>query len=582
MAKQILAGRYELLERIGDGGMASVYRAHDQLLDRYVAIKVLHPQFAGDNDFITRFRKEAQGAAKLSHANIVNIYDVVEWEKQYFIVMEYVEGETLKEKIKKQGPLPLEETLDITLQIAEALEHAHAHNLIHCDIKPHNILIKPNGQVKVADFGIARAATSSTMTYNSGSVLGSVHYISPEQAQGSSITTKSDIYSLGVVMYEMLTGKVPFSGENVVSIALKHLQETPIPLRQLRQDIPPVIEAIVLKAMDKEPQKRFTCTQMIADIEQAQKMLFNREEESEDIYATRVLPHEQINELVSRGPSPEVTQDRYVPQQAAQSQSFVKSKKFIALLVVILLAGFFTGAFLSFGKFWSTKEIVVPNVVGQSMSEAKSTLQNSKLRVEVQQVYSKSAPEGTVVSQTPQAGTKVKEERLITIYVSKGAKTISMIDVMNTNKNDAQDQLIKAGFRIGKITQEYSSSPQGTVLRQNPLPGTDVQSGATVDLVISKGQQIKTVSVPNVVGKLKATAEDEIQKAGLTVGSITEKASTEPTGTVLSQSIVGGNVEAKTAINLVISKNKGTKKEAVKTIKSTAPSKNSETTKKIE
>lgn len=553
MDKQILAQRYELIERIGDGGMASVYRAHDQLLDRYVAVKILHPQFANDEEFITRFKKEAQAAAKLSHANIVNIYDVGEWQEKHFIVMEYVEGETLKSKIQRDGKLSIHDTLNISEQISEALEHAHTHNLIHCDIKPHNILLKANGQVKVADFGIARAATSSTMTYG-GNVVGSVHYISPEQAQGNAITPKSDIYSLGVVIYEMLTGQVPFKGESAVSIALKHLQEKPIPIHDLRPNVPPVVEAIVLKAMDKDPQKRFTSRQIIEDIHKAEKMLFADDKGSTDPYATRVLPQNQVKEIFN--------QSKNDTQTKKESTSILKSKKFIVMLMAILLIGFFTGAFLSFGKFWSNAEVAVPNVVGQTAEQAKAMLEDKKLRVQISQNYSSDVQEGIVISQTPEAGTNVKEDRMITIYVSKGAEKISAPDVTGLSKDDAEAQLSKVGLRLGLVTQEFSDKPIGTVLRQNPPAGEKIDKGKSVDLVISKGKETKKVNVPNVIGSSLDSARVSLARAGLTLGSISKRESSEAEGTVLDQSpMAGEEAGQQTAVNLVIAQPKTTKED---------------------
>ena len=250
MLNRILDNRYTVLEHIGGGGTADVYRAHDKLLDRFVAIKMLHPQFVNDSDFKTRFKYEAQAAAKLSHPNIVNIYDVGSDGDKNYIVMEFVSGETLKEKIMREGILNIADALKITTDIAEALEHAHQNNLVHCDIKPHNILLTTTGRVKVTDFGIAKAITSTTMNHGN-TVLGSVHYFSPEQARGISVSAKSDIYSLGVLLYEMLTGTVPFKGETPVSIALKHLQDEPIPVRKHNELIPPMAEAIVSKAMKK-------------------------------------------------------------------------------------------------------------------------------------------------------------------------------------------------------------------------------------------------------------------------------------------------------------------------------------------
>ena len=275
MIQRVLARRYELQELIGGGGMADVYKAHDKLLDRAVAVKILHQQYANDAEFVEKFRREATGAAKLAHPNIVNIYDVGEEAGSQYIVMEYVSGPTLKEVIQQKGQLEPFEAVRIAREIASALESAHRNNLVHCDIKPHNILVMPDGHVKVTDFGIARAVSASTMTY-SGSVMGSVHYFSPEQAKGTAITTKSDVYSLGVVLYEMLTGRLPYDGETPISIALKHLQEEPVPVRQLQPSIPPVLEAIVQKAMSKDPLTRPSSTELYEDLNQAKGMLAER------------------------------------------------------------------------------------------------------------------------------------------------------------------------------------------------------------------------------------------------------------------------------------------------------------------
>ncbi|MBQ7478866.1 MAG: serine/threonine protein kinase, partial [Selenomonadaceae bacterium] len=255
MVQRVLDQRYELQELIGSGGMADVYRAQDKVLNRSVAVKILHEQFRRDEEFIGKFHQEAQAAARLSHPNIVNIFDVGISGDDHYIVMEYVPGNTLKSLIQEKGHLPVEDALRIAREISDALAMAHANNIVHCDIKPHNILMMPDGHAKIADFGIARAVTESTMTY-SGNVIGSVHYFSPEQAKGTYITPKSDVYSLGVVLYEMLTGHLPFTGENPVSIAMKHLQEEPVPVRQYNPEIAPVVEAVVMKAMSKDPAMR--------------------------------------------------------------------------------------------------------------------------------------------------------------------------------------------------------------------------------------------------------------------------------------------------------------------------------------
>ena len=269
MLGRILSGRYELEEKIGSGGMAEVYCAHDNSLDRLVAVKILHEAYRNDLEFVEKFTDEAKAAARLAHPNIVNIYDVGIDGIDHYIVMEYVQGNSLKDKLRQEGALDILTATKISKDIANGLAHAHAHNLVHCDIKPHNILMTPDGRAKIADFGIARAITESTMTY-SGNVVGSVHYFSPEQAQGTSITPKSDVYSLGIVMYEMLTNKLPFNGENPVSIAMKHIEEEPAPPSSIRPEIPPMLEAIILRAMNKNPELRpssFDMIQALSNVE---------------------------------------------------------------------------------------------------------------------------------------------------------------------------------------------------------------------------------------------------------------------------------------------------------------------------
>ena len=563
MIQRILARRYELQELIGGGGMADVYKAQDKLLDRAVAVKLLHQQYANDAEFVEKFRREATAAAKLAHPNIVNIYDVGEDGGSQYIVMEYVSGPTLKEVIQQKGCLEPIEAVRIAKEIASALESAHRNNLVHCDIKPHNILVMPDGHIKVTDFGIARAVSASTMTY-SGSVMGSVHYFSPEQAKGTVITTKSDVYSLGVVLYEMLTGQLPFNGETSVSIALKHLQEEPVSIRQLNPSIPPVLEAIVQKAMSKDPADRPNSTELYADLNQAKAMLADRgtsqEAVSNDPFATRMIPRitpEMMAEQRSERPAnkPIGSREDYQPQyQPQEEKSIFKSKSFIAVLVGILLMGFFVGSFLSFGKFWSSAEINVPDVVGKSSVVAQQILEDKNLRVKIVEANDDSVPAGQVVSQYPEAGAKVKEQRLVTITVSKGGQELTMPDLKSMSRSNAEEKLKKMGLKLGAVFEENAKEPAGTVINQDPRSGSKITKGQTVDITVSLGEKKKEITVQNYTGLSVDSAKSNLEANGLSLGGISEEASTRPKGTVIGQSPSAGSTTTEGgSVSLIIS-----------------------------
>ncbi len=553
MVERGLDGRYALEVLVGSGGMADVYRAKDQLLERTVAVKILHQQYENDTEFITRFQREAKAAARITHPNIVNVYDVGVAEGRHYIVMEYVPGRTLKERIKEEGPVPVPQALQIARQIAGALAQAHANNLVHCDIKPHNILVMPDGNVKVADFGIARAVTESTMTYNDN-IMGSVHYFSPEQARGTMITPKSDVYSLGVLLYEMLSGRIPFDGNTAVSIARKHLEEDPQPLHMIAPGIPPVVEALVTRMMAKDPAQRPDSSMLVQDIVRAEQMMRSDTEAlpAFDPDATRVLTPVEAQEI---GALAEAEEDA-VPQEG-EERPFFRTKKFKFGLLLILLLGFFTGFFLSFGKFWSSVEITVPDVTGKQMTLARQILEDQHLRVTVAETYDASVPVGVVVSQTPEAGTMVKEERAITIYVSKGGEELEMPNLRGLNQSDAIDKLQQMGLRLGSAYETFSDEDSGTVISQDPRSGTRISKGQTVDITVSKGQKIKKVSVPDVKGVPVDRARTIIEGSSLSVGGTSEQESTQAAGTVVSQSPAAGTeVDAGSSVRLVVSSGK--------------------------
>ncbi|WP_072031666.1 Stk1 family PASTA domain-containing Ser/Thr kinase [Anaerovibrio sp. RM50] len=575
MIDRVLARRYEIQEHIGGGGMADVYRAHDKLLDRAVAVKILHAQFANDAEFIEKFHREAKGAAKLTHQNIVNIYDVGEDEGSHFIVMEYVAGQTLKEYIQEKGYLEPEEATRIAKELACALEAAHKNNLVHCDIKPHNILIMADGHIKVTDFGIARAVSSSTMTYG-GNVMGSVHYFSPEQAKGTAITTKSDVYSLGVVLYEMLTGTLPYNGETSVSIALKHLQEDPVPIRQIKPSVPAVLEAIVQKAMNKDPMLRPSSTDMFMDLDQALAMIqgkstgaaINTPAAPNDPFATQVIPRLTPDMLQQNQPQQYGSQDYdyeyddgYEDDREDDSSfgKILKSKKFVLGLVLILIMGFFAGTFLSYGNFWSSVEVEVPDVVGRQVEIAREMLEEKKLRVKIAETYDANVPAGQVVSQYPEAGIMVKEQRQVTIYISKGGEELTMPDLKGMSRSNAETKLNKMGLKIGAVYEEESNEPQGTVLKQDPSSGSKVNKGQSVDFTVSKGPKKIGVTIPDYTGMSVDSVKSNLAANKLNLGTVTEQSDAKPRGTVIGQSpAAGSEVKEGGAVNIIVSSGQNT------------------------
>ncbi len=557
MTERVLSGRYVLEEKIGSGGMAEVYRAHDHLLDRTVAVKILHAAYKNDVEFIERFHREAKAAAGLSHPNIVSIFDVGLEGDDHFIVMEYVPGSTLKEKIKNEAPLDIPIAVRIAKDIANGLASAHANNIVHCDIKPHNILMTDDNRAKIGDFGIARAVTESTMTY-SGSVMGSVHYFSPEQARGSMITPKSDVYSLGIVMYEMLTGRLPFNGDNPVSIAMKHVEEEPVPPTTLRQTIPPMLEAVILRAMNKNPDTRPTSAELVQELSVVEKTFGMTKAADPD--ATQVLPRAEAN-IPSRRAA-----RRKTPTPEPQKKSFFHSKMFATGLIIFLMAGFGLGSFLAFGNFFNQEEVVVPDVKGKQLALARQLLEDGKLRVNVAETYDGTVPPGQVVSQDPESGKTVRSARLVTIYVSKGGEELEMPDLKGLPKSAAMEVITKAGLNLDSIYEKYSDEEPGTVLSHDPVAGTKINRGSLIDITVSKGEgssgasygdaepvKAKKTSVPDLQGASLDLARTGLEARGLTIGTISYQISTQAEGTVLRQTpSAGTELYSGEAIDLVV------------------------------
>ena len=569
----LLDNRYRIVDKIGVGGMADVYLGEDTLLGRQVAIKVLHANFANDDEFVTRFKREAQAAGKLNHPNIVNMYDVGFDQDLHYIIMEYVNGETLKEYITRHGRLSIDEAVKFTIAIAEGLEHAHTMGIVHCDIKPHNVIITQTGRVKVTDFGIARAMNATNTVMYTNSILGSAHYLSPEQASGKPVDGNTDIYSLGVVLYEMLTGRVPFEGETPIAVALKHVREKVAPPTRYNPSIPPLLEAVVLKALSKNPTDRFdSISDMISDLRLSQGFTMGKTQRHEPYdFATQMIP----------AVDPEALEDFSTIQEERKDEGQKKSmlskiasipQKYIVLGAAVIFLVAFLGAFLSYGNFWSNTTVDVPNVVGKQVSVAKNILEDKHLRVSTSEVTNPDVPAGQVISQTPGAGEKVKEQRTIHLVVSKGVGDITVPDLSDLTVDQARKRLKDVGLVVGKITQQsVDGKKDGVVIAQSPSGDSKVSKGTTIDLVVNKAKA-KKVKVPNLVGMTLKDARDTLSNAHLGVnqvaGSVEEKA------VVIEQSIKAGDeIDEGSTLNLTTEfkedKKKSEKKEESSSNKTT-------------
>lgn len=569
MEGQRLGGRYQIESRVGGGGMAIVYKAKDLILNRPVAVKVLRSQFGTDEDFVNRFRREAQAVASLSHPNVVGVYDVGQEGDTHYMVMEYIEGYTLKEVIIQRGALPVEEAVRVAEQICDALDHAHQNQIIHRDIKPHNIMIGKNGRVKVTDFGIARAVTSATITHTNA-MLGSVHYFSPEQARGGITGEKSDIYSLGIVLYEMVTGELPFSGDSPISVALKHLQE-PLPEpRQVNPSIPQSVENVILKALVKDPFLRYaSASEMLEDLETClfperlneEKLTFPVDEEM-----TRVVPiiTPEMMEGHANGKTGGGGRSRY-EQKAEDEEEAKPTKKWWvkALMWVGGIGLFFVLAFFGFNLllnlFPSVPEVRVPHVEGREVSLAEKEITNAKLVARIVDEASETIEKGIVIRQDPAPPMGLKENSVVTLYVSTGQQEIKMPNLVTLPRATAEETLKGLGFKLENVTfveQEDDKAEVGTVIKQSPAANEMVfPTKSSVTVTISKGKAF--VKMPEVRGKSLEAAQVELYKVGLSVGEIKE----EPTYTTDKRGIVlsthpydpGMDVQKGVAVPLTIS-----------------------------
>ncbi|OIK13986.1 serine/threonine protein kinase [Bacillus sp. MUM 116] len=562
-----ISGRYKILEMIGGGGMANVYLAHDMILDRDVAVKILRLDFANDEEFIRRFHREAQSATSLVHPNIVSIYDVGEEDSIYYIVMEYVDGQTLKQYIQGRSPLPVEEAIDIMKQLTSAITDAHQNHIIHRDIKPHNILIDRSGNVKITDFGIAMALSATSIT-QTNSVLGSVHYLSPEQARGGMANRKSDIYSLGIVMFELLTGRLPFSGESAVSIALKHLQSETPSLRRWNPNIPQSVENIVLKATAKDPFLRYNSVdEMEEDLRTAlnpERMHERKFEIPVDNEATKAIPV--------------ITNDRPYPnhdetlvhntdknnikhhEQVKNGNNKKKRKKWpivlISTFIILALLGLFS--FLYLPGLLSSKDIKIPDVSGMNVNDAVSKLKLEGLQAgDKIEITDETVVEGHVIKTDPKAGETVKENQKITLYISSGKEKYLLSDYTQRQYNDVVQLLERKNFKDIIKTEVYDDSDPGTIISQNPVSGENIVPEDTVlKFEVSKGPE--TFALKDLRQYTKKAAQDYADETGLTIDTSEEKYDDKiPEGMVISQSPEpGAQLKKGYNISVVISKGK--------------------------
>lgn len=552
MIGKVLGDRYEILEKIGGGGMALVYKAKCRLLNRYVAVKILRPEFTEDEEFIKKFKRESQSAASLSHPNIVGIYDVGMEDSIYYIVMEYIKGQTLKELIKSKGALGVEYATNIALQIASALEHAHMNHIVHRDIKSHNIMIKDDNTVKVTDFGIARAVSSSTIT-NTGNIIGSVHYFSPEQARGGYTDEKSDIYSLGVVMYELVTGRLPFEGDTPISVALKHIQEEVVSPRTINNKIPKSLDDIIMKAMEKDISKRYNNVgEIIADLKQSLIMpngdfVKKKKDIDENTRVIEPIKYTDVQEQLNAESIPD--------KKNIQPKS---SRKITVIAIVsgLLLALLIFGGYMAVNSIFNVKVVTVPSVIGLSEEEAREKLDADGLIMDVaeERVYNKDVPEGHIVIQDPKPNASNKITNPVRVVVSKGPKKVAVPPIVGKNYDEVDIILESAGLEEGEVSQEYSQYPSGVVISQSVSPGINVDEGTKIDYVISGGPE--KFFMTEFIGSNIEDVKSQLNMLDLIQGNISEEFSDDvPVGVVMNQTPKAGTeVSKKSVVDFVVSK----------------------------
>ncbi len=561
MSSRTLAERYELLEKIGDGGMAVVYKSRDKLLNRYVAVKILKPEFSRDYKFIESFRRESQAAASMSHPNIVNIYDVGREGNINYIVMELVEGQPLSSLIKEKGALKPREAVMIARQIASALSHAHKNHIIHRDVKPHNILLTTEGTAKISDFGIAKAVTSGTIINGTGTIMGSVHYFSPEQARGGYVDEKSDIYSLGIVLYEMLTGQVPFDAENPVAVAMKHMNEEMAPPSVLVPDIPAEVEEIVLKATDKYQTNRYkSADEMVEALSKANLSTVGvyggyGKSRNPDPPNAKDIKNDLKEDSITERPG---KADLWVKSMKGKKKIRLNKVKVAAIVLALVLAIPASQLILAaIERGTAPTEVTVPPLAGLTFEEAEAALDTVGLKIKLQEeVASTDFAEGLVVSQDPLADMVVKTGKTVNVNISKGIEENTIPSVVGKTLSDAVFLLESYGYKKGDVGEEFSEMPTGVIIRQSPQAGSAAGPGTKVGLVVSLGEEIVTTTVPSLFGMTLDEAKKALEREGLILSPDTQYAPSNEysEGLISGQSISPGSAADKgTQIKVTVS-----------------------------
>jgi beta-lactam-binding protein with PASTA domain len=557
---EIIGGRYEIIELLGSGGMANVYRAHDPHLGRDVAVKVLADRYTADPSFVERFRREASAAAQLNHPNIVQVFDRGETDGTYFIVMEYLTGPDLKSLIRTRGALPPLEAIDNTQQILGALAAAHRRDVIHRDIKPQNVMLASDGLLKVTDFGIARAGAESEMT-EAGSVIGTAQYLSPEQAHGGELTSASDCYSAGIVLYEMLTGRVPFDGERPVVVAMKQINEPPVPPRTYEPDIPPALEAVVLKALAKRPSERYRSAEEFSAALNDVRRQIDPSSTGQHTMLLGAAAAETAAQttLMAASPPPArptaTTPPASSPPPAGTATPAKKKRNrttgiVIAVIAVLGIVAVAAILLLSRGSGSSNSVTVPSDISGQSVSAARAELTALGLKTATKTVPSTTTDKGLAVGTDPAGGQSVKKGSTVIINVGSGPKTTTVPNVVGLSQSAATTALQNAGFSVTVIQSSSSSVQTGNVISQSPSASTQLAPQQAVTINVSTG-----ATVPNVVGRSLSSATQLLKSAGLVVGTVTDRSSSSiPSGDVITQSVPAGSAaQSGTSVDLVVS-----------------------------